>query len=79
MKKYSLHLLTLIFLLAGIASCKKDTPDKVEPPPAMFQTKQFSGAVATDWITLEADLTRTTTGYGPGPGGRAFGYAGLAW
>lgn len=77
MKKYSFHLVTVIFLIAGIASCKKDTPDK-NAQAALFQTKQYSGTVATDWITLEADLTRTTTGFGPGPSGRAFGYTGLA-
>ncbi|MEJ7675209.1 MAG: hypothetical protein WKF59_21515 [Chitinophagaceae bacterium] len=31
MKKYSLHLLTVIFLIAGIASCKKQ--DHIDPPP----------------------------------------------
>ncbi|MEO7293386.1 MAG: hypothetical protein ABIW34_09810, partial [Ginsengibacter sp.] len=31
MKKYSLHLLTVIFLIACIASCKKD-PNNIDPP-----------------------------------------------
>ncbi|MEJ7821140.1 MAG: hypothetical protein WKF85_02395, partial [Chitinophagaceae bacterium] len=35
MKKYSLHLLTVIFLIAGISSCKK--PDIIIPPiPPVF-------------------------------------------
>ncbi len=83
MKKYSLHLLTVIFLIVGIASCKKEP---IEIPPTgpvipviqLIPTKQYSGTVATDWLTLEADLTRTTIGFGPGPSGRAFGYTGYA-
>ncbi|MEJ7675211.1 MAG: hypothetical protein WKF59_21525 [Chitinophagaceae bacterium] len=63
--------------MSALLPVKKPNTD-AEAQSALFQTKQYSGKVATDWLTLEADLTRTTIGFGPGPNGRAFGYTGLA-
>lgn len=76
MKKFSLHLFTVIFLIAGITSCKKTGPDP-DPQPVLLQTKQFSGTVATDWFTLLENISRTRP-FVPGPTARINAYAGLA-
>ena len=78
----------VLFLFSGSASCKKETtvPEEntheslrtLPSQAALFHTKQFSGKVATDWFTLEADLCRTTPGFGPGISGRALAYTALA-
>ena len=39
--------------------------------------KRYSADVATTWIKLQMQLTKTTAGFSPGVTGRSFGYSGL--
>jgi len=75
--KYNLRSFACIIFIAGIffvACTKQGNPEVSE----LSHTNQFSSKVATDWFTLEADLARANSAFGPGTAGRAFAYTGLA-
>jgi len=55
MKKYSLHLLTVIFLITGIASCKKETDPKF---------KEIEGFADNNMVMYWNDKVATVLGAG---------------
>jgi len=65
---YAWALCLLVILLT--AGCNKS---EFQGPPA----KRYSADVATVWIRLQMQLTKTTPGFSPGVTGRSFGYSGL--
>ena len=54
MRKYSLHLVTVIFLIAGIASCKKETNTTVIPPPVAVNYPPIARAGTDTTISLSS-------------------------
>ncbi|HEV8079157.1 MAG TPA: vanadium-dependent haloperoxidase [Chitinophagaceae bacterium] len=72
MKKYSLHLLTVIFLIAGIASCKKE-PSQED----ISLTKNYTSDVANEWFSLLASTTRTNR-YPSAPSIRILAFSSIA-
>jgi len=70
MKKVSTYALFFVLLTVLIAACNKTD---FQGPPA----KRYSADVATAWIKLQMQLTKTTAGFSPGVTGRSFGYSGL--
>ncbi len=77
--------LAALLLLLALSACKKTETPREETAQAsarsaasLRHTKQYPSTIATSWFNLEADLTRTTPGFGPGIAGRALAYSGVA-
>lgn len=65
----------IVIMLLFFAGCNKIDFDLFgpKPPPG----KSYDAQVATAWLKLQTEISKTTPGFSPGVTGRAFAYTGL--
>ena len=90
MKQLKKHFLKMIIATAIISifnySCRKTDIQKIDSSQSLSASEEsaarnadkFDNSVAVSWITMQMNLSKTTTGFDPGATGRTFGYSGLA-